>query len=125
MPKNPKTRTEIVNKIVEVAFGRGFYGNYVSLVTPKRSYKVKAGELDTIARKEWPFIPRLKEDYEVAGEFTSEDGSSLVVNPEHINGAERYAKNYMIRFKKNVFVNGKEFHFEDLPEELKKIEFNA
>jgi hypothetical protein len=93
--------------MVGVAFGKGFFGNYISLVTPKRSYKVKADGLDIIAKKIWPYIPRLSERYEVAGEFTSEDGSSLKVNLEYKNGAERYAEIYKKHLGKDVSIQVK------------------
>lgn len=107
MTKKPKTQTEIVNAMVGVAFGKGFFGNYISLVTPKRSYKVKADGLDIIAKKIWPYIPKFSENYEVAGEFTSEDGSSLKVSMEYANSAERYSILYKLLFDKEVLVKTK------------------
>ncbi len=104
MAKKPQTQVEIVNAMIKVAFGPGFSGNNIKLETPKRSYIVKAGGLDTIAKKDFFYIPRLNEKYQIAGEFTSEDGSSIKVNPEYLNGAERYAGIYKRHLGKEVSI---------------------
>ncbi len=103
-----KSELDKVNKLVRMAFGKGFSGNCVMLENKGKQRMVKGDELDTIARKKFPYIPKLNEKYEVAGRFTSEDGSSLNINLEYANAAERYADYYYLHFKKNPSVNGEE-----------------
>jgi hypothetical protein len=94
MSKNLKTQIEKINPFVKKAFGDGFFGNYIELKIPGISYIVKAGEINTIAKKEFFYIPKLNKRYKIAGEFTSKDGSEMKVSAEYLNNAEIYAKLY-------------------------------
>lgn len=107
MTKKPKTQIEIVNKLVKMSFGKGFSGNCILFSNNSRNVMVKADKLESIAKRKFPYIPRLIENYEVAGEFTSEDGSSLKVRAEYKNSTQRYADYYKLHFKKDVSVEPK------------------
>lgn len=108
MGKKSKTQIEIVNKLVRKSFGRGFSGDCIFFSNDSKKYMIKGEGLESIAKKKWPYIPKLNENYEVAGKFTSEDGSKLDVNIEYLNSAERYATCYSLYFNKSAWVNGKE-----------------
>jgi hypothetical protein len=114
MKKKPQTPIEIVNCFLEKSFGKGFFGNGVLFRENEKTYMIKGDRLESIAKPKWPYIPKLNEQYEVAGKFISQgdsspDGSRLNVSRKYLNAAERYATNYFLHFKKNVCINGKEF----------------
>ena len=104
MKNKPQTQIEKVNKLVEMSFGRGFSGNRILFSNSSGSHMVEADRLESIAKRGWPYILRLIERYEVIGRFTSEDGSSLNINPEYLNGAERYALLYKLDSGKDVLI---------------------
>ncbi|HPD81973.1 MAG TPA: hypothetical protein PK357_02635 [Candidatus Pacearchaeota archaeon] len=104
MPKKSKTQVEIVNAMIKSAFGKGFSGNNIKLEIPKRNYLIKGCGLDVIVKKGFLYIPRLNEKYQIAGEFTSDDGSEIKVSAEYLNNAERYRKLYKTHFNKEVSI---------------------
>lgn len=104
MSKNPNDINKKVNKLVKMAFGNGFSGDYIELKTPRRNYIIKASEIDTIAKKEFFYIPKLNKRYKIAGEFISDDGSEMKVSAEYLNNAERYALLYKMCFDKEVSI---------------------
>lgn len=104
MPKKPKTKLEIVNKIVKLAFGNGFSANYILFSNNSREYVIKSDRLENIVKRKWPYIPKLNENYEIAGKFISEDGSEIKVGAEYLNNAERYASLYKLYFNKEVSI---------------------
>lgn len=97
-----------INKLVNMAFGKGFSGDYIMFESRGRQVVIKGNRPDIIARKKFPYIPKLNEKYEIAGRFTSEDGSSMNVDLRYANSAERYADYYYLHFKKNPLINGEE-----------------
>jgi hypothetical protein len=112
MEKEPPTQLEIVNELVKKSFGKRFSGNCIDFSNHSGKHLVNSCKLESIARRKGLYIPGIIEDYEVIGKFTSDDGSRLNVELEYLNGAERYATNYALTFKKNAWVNGKEIPIE-------------
>jgi hypothetical protein len=112
MTNELKTQLDIVNKLVKKSFGKGFSGNCIPFSNHSGNHLINSCRLESIAKRKWPYIPGLVEKYEVIGKFTSEDGSRLNVELEYLNGAERYATNYALTFKKNAWINGKEIPIE-------------
>jgi len=104
MKDKPKTPIEKVNKLVEMSFGRGFYGNRIFFSNSSGDHMIEADRLETIAKRKWPYLPGLIERYEIIGKFTSEDGSSLKVSPEYLNCAERYALLYKLDSGKDALI---------------------
>jgi hypothetical protein len=102
-----KSELKTINKLVRMAFGKGFSGNCIVFESEGKQHIVKGDKLESIAKRKWPYIPKINEKYEVAGKFTSENGSSLNVNLQYANAAERYASYYQIHFDKDTSVNGK------------------
>ncbi len=104
MTKKPKTHNEKVNKLVKMAFGNKFSGDYFFYSNGNKTYSLRTNAPAEIAKRKFLFIPFLNEHYEVAGKFTSDDGSEIKVGAEYLNNAERYALLYKMCFDKEVSI---------------------
>ena len=97
-----------------MCFGKRFFGNYIIYSNGTRNYSERGNELENIAKRKFFYIPRINEKCEIAGKFTSEDGSSLDVDLSHENLGERYVLCYALKFKKDASVNGKKFNYKSM-----------
>ena len=109
-----KEQLNTINKLIRKSFGKGFSGNCILFSNSSGSHMVKADRLESIAKRNWLYIPGIIENHEVIGKFTSEDGSNLDVDFPHRNFGERYAICYALQFKKDASVNGRKFRYESM-----------
>jgi hypothetical protein len=102
-------KTEMVNKLVEESFGRGWKGNCLP------SCSESGGVVGTIVHtglgvpmyiaKNISFI---FSRFLIAGEFTEYDGSELTVFPEYLPQAQSYSKLYESLTGKTVGIQTKD-----------------
>lgn len=94
-----KPSTDLVNRLVEQSFGRGWKGN--CLPSQRESGGVVGTIVHTglgvpmyIAKRKLLSIPLIFDNFLIAGRFASEDGSRISIFPEYMQQAQLYSELY-------------------------------
>ena len=117
--RNAKKLVDLINPLIEEAFGPDFKGNYGLFQGQYISFHHPCSELAHIARKKtkrnfWKFFID-PEGLEIVGNFYFDssgsrlkpherDGSVITVKPEYEPLAKRYADLYRARFEKDIVI---------------------
>jgi len=110
MTKNKVPDKESVNGLIRKAFGIGFSGDWREFISLNPYFPGKiikhVDRLNDIARKIPPFpFPSCFSALDARGKFLNQDGSELIVFPEDISKAKKYAELYENKFEKKVKIS--------------------